>query len=148
MNPEPISAPAIVETVNADNYIALKNVINQNLARLDQLTSERKIHKEKLANILTNNETFAEAEENLKNAQRYVKACKSVALATQEAQTISAQIKEKNEEIKEIQEALSSHLTNYSQITGICMIEDADGVERTFSVKATIKPKQLKLFGE
>lgn len=146
VTPQEVVPPAIIQEADSDNYIAVKNIISRNLAELDRLTAERKVEKEKLSNIFENDNDVSEAQEEVIRVQRELKQRKSQIMATPQAATINLKIKEQNEEIKELQESLSTHLQTYRQITGTSTFEDSDGTEREFKVKASIKPKQLSLF--
>jgi len=145
-----INPPAIIETIESDNLastiMSLQSVIERSAIQLTQIKNEIKQNRESLKSIFENDPEFSEATEIVKDANSKIKVCKSKLQADPTATRLKVQISELKESKKEIEEALSGHLVNYHQLTNSNSFDTSDGDQWEFSIKAKVKPRQLKLF--
>ena len=75
-----------------------------------------------------------------------VKVAKAKVQFKPEATATKISIAELNEQKKEIEETLSNHLVNYHAMTNSNSVDTQGGDQAEFVIRASIKPKQLKLF--
>lgn len=132
--PAGMSQEKIGETLHA-----LQNVIERNVSELDRLKEQMKSYRDSLKNIMINDETLSEAEEQAKAMTQKVKERKSQLNANPEVNQLKANISEINERKKEIEEALNNHLLNLYQFTGAKTFDTSTGETREFSIRASVK---------
>jgi seryl-tRNA synthetase len=117
----------------------LQNVIERNVSELDRIKEELKVHKDSLRNIMTNDETLSEAEEQASVMMQKVKERKSQLNISPEVNQLKATITETTEHKKEIEEALNTHLLNLYQFTGVKTFDTSSGETREFDIRASVK---------
>lgn len=125
-----------------DELISVQAVIRRYSEQQDKLNGEIKEIRESLRNMFSNDEELQKMEAQQKAASTDVKQKKQRIKESPEAVQLQMKMKERLEEMGEIQQSLSNHLLRYFQMTGSQVIEEPDGGEREFSVKARLKGKK------
>ncbi len=125
-----------------DELISVQAVIRRYSDQQEKLNSEIKERRESLRNLFENNEELQKLEEAQKTVSTDVKQKKQRIKESPEAVQLQMKLKELQEEMGEVQQSLSNHLLRYFQMTGSQVIEEEDGNEREFSVKARLKGKK------
>jgi len=129
-----LSADKVAETLHS-----LQNVIERNVSELDRLKEEMKSFRDSLKNIMINDETLSEVEDQAAAITQKVKERKSQLMVSPEVNQLKANISEINERKKEIEEALNTHLLNLYQFTGVKTFDTAAGETREFDIRASVK---------
>lgn len=125
-----------------ESLIALQNVIHRYSGQQDELNKKMKEIRESLKNMFENDEELQKLEAQQKTANTDVKQKKQRIKESPEAVQLQMKLKEFQEEMNEMQQSLSNHLLRYYQMTGSQVIEEADGGEREFNIKARLKAKK------
>lgn len=125
-----------------DELISVQSVIRRYSEQQEKLNGEIKERRESLKNLFENNEELQKLEETQKTVNSDVKQKKQRIKESPEAVQLQMKLKELQEEMAEVQQSLSNHLLRYFQMTGSQVIEEADGNEREFSLKARLKGKK------
>jgi uncharacterized protein (DUF3084 family) len=141
------TAGTVRDELAASNQIAetlttLQTVIERNANELSTLEKQLKEKREMLTNIMENDQELAAAKnEAKKNAEAAKKRQADVASQPQ-AVNLKLEIAEMAQNKKEVEEALSSHLVNYHQLTGSTSFDTTDGDQWEFNIKARVKARR------
>lgn len=120
----------------------LQNVIERNATELERIEHEMKEKRESLQSVLDNDTELSTAEQLAEEASTKLKE-RRIALQTDpQVATLRVQLKEMQEQKKEVEETLSNHLINYFQITQSTSFDTSDGDQWDFSVKARVKSRK------
>ncbi len=125
-----------------ESLMSLQNVIRRYGQQQDELNKKIKEIRESLKNMFENDEELQKLEAQQKTANTDVKQKKQRIKESPEAVQLQMKIKEFQEEMNEMQQSLSNHLLRYYQMTGSQVIEEEDGGEREFNIKARLKAKK------
>jgi DNA repair exonuclease SbcCD ATPase subunit len=123
----------------AETLHSLQNIIERNVSELDRLKEQMKSFRDSLKNIMINDETLSDAEDQAAAMTQKVKERKSQLQASPEVNQLKANISEINERKKEIEEALNTHLLNLYQFTGAKTFDTSTGETREFEIRASVK---------
>jgi len=126
--------------MDQETFIAVKGLIQRLSLDLDELNTKQKDLRQSLTNIADNDLALAEMEEQAKDAQLAYKKRKKDLMESTEAKEIRGKLKELNEEKRDLQDSLTSHLLNYFQMTGTQSFETPSGGEREFKLNARLLP--------
>ncbi len=126
----------------ATTITSLQNLIERNADNLDVVKQKLKLQREQLKNIFENDTQLSEATQQADTFSRQVKERKSTLQSDPEVTKLKVDIGELTEQKKEIEEALSSHLVNYYQLTNSTSFDTSDGDQREFVIKAAVKSKR------
>ncbi len=137
INDELAASNEIAETLEA-----LQGLVERSANKLDEIKAKLKEQRNSLKNIFDNDGELSEANEEAQRFSKQVRERKSVLVNDPTVVRLKTDIAELNEQKKEIEEALSGHLLNYYKLTDSKSIDTADGDQREFVLKATIKPKR------
>jgi chromosome segregation ATPase len=118
---------------------ALQSVIERNVSELDRLKEQMKSYRDSMKNIMTNDETLSDAQEQATQITQKVKERKSQLNASPEVNQLKANISEISERKKEIEEALNTHFLNLYQLTGSKTFDTSTGETREFEIRASVK---------
>ena len=127
----------IAETLNA-----LQGVIERNAKELIEIEKTLKEKREMLKSMIDNNQEIGEAESKAKLITDELKQKKAKAAADPAMVNLKLQLADINQNKKEIEETLSSHLVNYHQLTGSTSFDTTDGDQWEFNIKAKVKAKK------
>lgn len=107
--------------------LSLENLIRGHLGTLEKLKLQIAEQSDMLSNVLLNDATFKQHEEEAKKATKVKTATKSEIMKRPEVLQVSNKIKAAREEMKEQQQTLSELLAEYIRTTGLDSIEMEDG---------------------
>ncbi len=134
------------EVANSDQLAEtlqhLQAVIERNANELNNLNQKLKEKRSMFKNVFESDATLAKLEEEYTKILDKLKESKARIQASPEATALKTQIAELNEQKKEIEETLSSHLLNYYQLTGSTSFDTSDGDQWEFVVKAKVKSRK------
>ena len=140
----------IVELVKqnefAESITSLQSLIEKHAIELSRIKAEKKLKRESLKSIFDNDTQFQEAKSEADKHSQVLKERKVQIQNDPQATSLKLDIAELNQQQKEIEETLSNHIVNYHAMTNSTSIDTSNGDQWDFKIKATIKPKQLKLF--
>ncbi len=126
----------------AETLSALQGVIERNARELLEVEKTLKEKREMLKGQLENNLEVSEAEAKAKSLMDELKQKKAKVAADPATVSLKLQIAEISQNKKEIEEALSSHLVNYHQLTGSTSFDTTDGDQWEFNIRAKVKAKK------
>lgn len=143
--------PTVIAEVRQSNQLAegihtLQSLIERNAAELARIKEELKHKRESLKSVFENDSEFSQVSEEVEKVQQTLKQAKSKMQSQPQVVAIKTSISELAEQKKEIEETLSNHLVNYYQMTNSNSVDTSNGDQAEFTIKATIKSKQLRLF--
>lgn len=128
---ETIHESANTPMSSADNAatvsLSLENLIRGHLGTLEKLKVQIAEQSDMLSNVLLNDATFKQHEEDAKKATKVKTATKAEIMKRPEVMQVSNKIKAAREELKEQQQTLSELLAEYIRTTGLDSIEMEDG---------------------
>ncbi|MCL2110240.1 hypothetical protein FWH30_01500 [Microgenomates group bacterium] len=126
----------------AQTLSSLQGIIERNALQLQQVDGELKEKRQMLKNIFDNDTALTVAQEEAKQATQKQRERKVQLQNDGQAVSLKLQIAEINQQKREIQEALSSHLVNYHQLTGATSFDTSDGDQWDFDIWAKVKVKK------
>lgn len=126
----------------AETLASLQSLIERQANELNRLSEEMKQKRESLKNIFENDTQLGEAEAKAEVMTQEVKARRSQLQTDPQITSLKVQIGELNDQKKEIEESLSSHLVNYHQITNSTSFDTSDGDQWDFNVRAKLKARK------
>ncbi len=128
----------------AETLSSLQSLIERQATELNRLAEEMKQKRESLKNIFDNDTQLGEAEAKAEVMTQEVKARRSQLQTDPQITSLKVQIGELNDQKKEIEESLSSHLVNYHQITNSTSFDTSDGDQWDFNICAKIKARKSR----
>jgi hypothetical protein len=87
---------------------------------------------------------LTKAEDDAKKLKKQVTARKSQLMNSPEAVSIKLKLQEVKEDLKDIEDSLSTQLLTLYQLTGVQEFETDEGEVREFVIKARVKAKKKK----
>ncbi len=125
----------------AETLQSLQGIIENNAKMLVDLDKQLKEKREIMKNIFENDSELQECEKQAKENNTKLKEKK--AQLNQDTQVVNAklEVNELNEQKKEIEETLSTHLLSYFQLTNSKSFDTSDGDQWDFEIKAKVKTK-------
>lgn len=123
-------------------FEATKALVMRKTTQADEIKGKIREINESLKNILTNDNALSESEEKLKETRVAVQKRRKELNTSPEAQSIRAKLTEFKEELRDIEDSLSTQLLNLYQMTGVQEFETPSGEVREFVVKARVKAKK------
>lgn len=130
----------------AENLTTLQSLIEKHAIELSRIKAEKKQKRESLKSIFDNDIQFREAKEEADKHTQTLKERKIQIQNDPQATSLKVDIAELSQQQKELEETLSNHIVNYHAMTNSTSIDTSTGDQWDFKIKATLKPKQLKLF--
>ncbi len=125
-------------------FESIKALVIRKSAQADEVRSQISELNESLKNILINDGQLATAEEKLKETRVAVQKRKRDLSNSPESQSIRAKMVEFRDELKDLEDSLSTQLLNLYQMTGVQEFETPSGEVREFVIKARVKSKKKK----
>ena len=107
--------------------------------QLDDMKDQKKDLSEMLTSIYENDDELARLDHEVEKTMKGVKTRKTEISRSQQALELKAKIADLNEDIKMVQESISTHLINIFQITGSRSIDISEGESRDFDIRAKMK---------
>lgn len=130
----------------AESTTSLQSLIEKHALELSRIKTEKKLKRESLKSIFDNDIQYQEAKAEADKHSQVLKERKSQIQIDPQATSLKLDIAELNQQQKELEETLSNHIVSYHAMTNSTSIDTSNGDQWDFKIKATIKPKQLKLF--
>lgn len=134
------------ETAESDQLAltitSLQNIIERNADNLDTIKQKLKLNREQLKSIFENDTQLSEATQQADTFTKQIRERKSSLQSDPEVTKLKVEVGELSEQKKEIEEALSSHLVNFYQLTNSTSFDTSDGDQREFVIKAAVKSKR------
>lgn len=124
---ESSSQPMSVSENAATVSLSLENLIRGHLGTLEKLKVQVAEQSDMLNNVLANDPTYKQHEEDAKKATKVKTSTKAEIMKRPEVMQVSNKIKAAREEQKEQQQTLSELLAEYQRTTGLDSIEMEDG---------------------
>lgn len=143
-----VNSPEVLanETAQAEQFgetlLSVQQIIQRYSEQFDTVKEKIKNLNESLGNLMDNDTELQELEQKAKTVTQDLKTRQQRVKESPEAVQLQMKKKEMQEEKKEIEESLNNHLLRYYQMTGSQVIENADGSEREFSVRASLRGKK------
>jgi len=125
-------------------YESVKNLVMRKTVQADELNSQISELSDSLKNILINDSELAQSEEDAKKAKKAAVARKTTLMNSPEAVSVKLKLQEAKEDLKDIEDSLSTQLLSLYQITGVQEFETDEGEVREFVIKARVKSKKKK----
>ncbi len=140
----PVGSEAEIEASDelASTLAHLQNVIERNAREIERLDLELKEKKESLQSVFENDQALAEAIVVADQSTQALKERRAQLQATAQVASLKVQVKELQDQKKEIEETLSNHLVNYFQITQSKSFDTSDGDQWDFVIKARVKSRK------
>lgn len=107
--------------------LSLENLIRGHLSTIERLKKEIGEHTDTLNNVLANDPTYAQHDEEAKKAIKQKTATKAEVMKRPDVMQVNSKIKAAREDIKEQAQTLSELLAEYARSTGLDSIETEDG---------------------
>lgn len=144
MDDQPVQEAEVVSSDNqASQLESLEAIISRKLGQLEELKKKTNNLREQLKSFIDNDQGLAQVEEEAKAAIEKIAARKTQIVNLPEIKTLKADIKQTQEEVKELNESLSSHLLSLYQLTGIKEFQTLAGDTREFELVAKLKAKKI-----
>lgn len=125
----------------AIDLLNIESLINSHDSRLDTLQKELRTQKGMLSDLLENDEEFAKISEEVAKFNKQKTVVKQKALKSPSALPLIDNIKDLQNQIKELRVALSDYLAQYVNLSGTNQIEGADGITRQIIYTAKLVKK-------
>lgn len=141
---EEVAAPgAFSET--GDNQgelvVNLGNLINANLKELENIEIQMNQQKEMVDNVLQNDSTYKQHEEQAKEATRVKSNTKKEIFKRSDVAHVVAKLAELKENLRDTKEELSQYLQEYSRISEQNSFESEDGTIHEIVYTAHLRKK-------
>lgn len=114
-------------TTEVDVLMSLEEMIKNNIESIDKLRNELKAQREMFDDTFSNNPTYRENAERVKEVTKVKSQTKAQIMNQPSVLQLANKIKGARAEIKERQGALSDYLKEYQRMTGANEIEGRDG---------------------
>ena len=131
-----------VATFDPQAFEATRNIISNQIEKIDEIKRKQKLFKEQIDDLVLNNESYQGAEELAKEATKKAKELKANIMQTQAYKELKSKIKELREDQKDLQESLSGHLLDLYQTTGVMEYESPGGDVYEYKISAKIGSKK------
>lgn len=127
--PDALNNPASQGVVPnaATNLINLESLINRHIGDIEKLKEQLKTQKDMFNDSFNNDATYAEHAEKVKELNRQKNAAKQKVLRQPALVAIAERIAELKDDMKDLQEALSSYLKQYQEISKTNQIVGENG---------------------
>lgn len=118
------------ENNDAQILINLESLIKSHISQIDKLKEEGKTSQEMLNDFLENDKTYKDHSEKAKEANKVKSKTKIQLLKQPQAAALADKTKSAKSSLRELQNALSEYLREYSRISGANEIETENGEVR------------------
>lgn len=121
---------------------ALQALIERHIQQTDDVRGKLKTLSESMKSLLDNDTPLSEVEEQATELTKKVKERKRNVMEAPEFRSLRAKVGELKDEVKELEEALNTHLLSYYQQTGVKTVDLSSGQQREFKIIAKVLPKK------
>lgn len=128
---------------NFGEVASLENLIKTNNSQIAKLSEELSEARQMLKDAFEGDTTYREHADAAKDANKIKNATRAQILKRPEVAQIATNVKVLTSELKELKEALSDYLREFSRVSGITEIEGDDGelLEIVYVAKLVRKPR-------
>ncbi|AKM81590.1 MAG: hypothetical protein UT13_C0001G0630 [Candidatus Pacebacteria bacterium GW2011_GWF2_38_9] len=127
----------------AETLTSLSNLIEKHARELTRIDGELKEKRQSLKSVFDNDVQLMEAKEEVEKHNEAMKERKVQLQNDPQSTSLKIDVAELNQQKKELEETLSSHLVNYHALTNSMSFDTSDGDQWDFSIRAKIKAKKL-----
>ena len=125
----------------ADTLISLQNLIERHALELTKIDAELREKREAMKNVFENDATLSEKKDEIDQYNQQYKERKSQLQNNPQVISLKVDVADLNEQKKDLEETLSSHLINYHTLTNSTSFDTSEGDQWEFVIKAKIKKK-------
>lgn len=125
----------------ADTLISLQNLIEGHALELTKIDAELREKREAMKNVFENDATLSDKKEEIEQYNQQYKERKSQLQNNPQVISLKVDVADLNEQKKDLEETLSSHLINYHSLTNSTSFDTSEGDQWEFVIKAKIKKK-------
>jgi chromosome segregation ATPase len=125
----------------AETLISLQNLIERHALELTKINGELSEKREAVRNVFDNDSSLIEKKDELDQYNQQYKERKSQLQNNPQIIALKVDISDLNEQKKDLEETLSSHLINYHSLTNSTSFDTSEGDQWEFVIKAKIKKK-------
>lgn len=118
---------AVSENNQAETLQNVENLIKSHSAQIEKLKVEAKKNKEMMDDVLLNDQVYKDHEEKAKEANKIKSKTKAQIMQQPNMMELSGKLKDQRLQVKDLQNAISEYLREFSRITGSNEIEGEDG---------------------
>lgn len=125
----------------ADTLISLQNLIERHALELTKIDAELREKREAMKNVFENDAALSDKKEEIEQYNQQYKERKSQLQNNPQVISLKVDVADLNEQKKDLEETLSSHLINYHSLTNSTSFDTSEGDQWEFVIKAKIKKK-------
>ncbi|NLG06805.1 MAG: hypothetical protein GX559_03895 [Candidatus Pacebacteria bacterium] len=125
----------------ADTLISLQNLIERHALELTKIDAELREKREAMKSVFENDATLSEKKDEIDQYNQQYKERKSQLQNNPQVISLKVDVADLNEQKKDLEETLSSHLINYHSLTNSTSFDTSEGDQWEFVIKAKIKKK-------
>src|SRR3989344_9121903 len=122
----------------------LEEMVKNHISSIDQLRKELTEQRDMLKSSFENDSTYQEHDQTAKEAAKVKSKTKQEILKRPEVAIIADKVKSLNDELRELNSALSDYLSEFQRASGLNQIEGEDGEIREIIFVAKLAPKPQK----
>ena len=122
----------------------LEEMVKNHISSIDQLKKELTEQRDMLKSSFENDSTYQEHDQTAKEAAKVKSKTKQEILKRPEVAIIADKVKSLNDELRELNSALSDYLSEFQRASGLNQIEGEDGEIREIIFVAKLAPKPQK----
>lgn len=123
----------------AETLTSLQNLIERHALELTKIDNELHEKREAMKNVFDNDTGLSEKKEEIEQFNQQFKERKSQLQNNPQVIALKVDISDLNEQKKDLEETLSSHLINYHGLTNSTSFDTSEGDQWEFVIKAKIK---------
>lgn len=126
----------------AEDIVRLDQLIKGYLTDIDNAKDKLKTHKEMLAGAFENDKTYQELDQEVRELNKKKADIKQKIMSQAANMQVKEEMIDLQEQMKEVQQAVSDYLKKYQELTGATEFETADGqVRQIVSLVKLVKKK-------
>jgi seryl-tRNA synthetase len=120
------------------DLFTLENLIKTHISHVESVTNELRKHSEMLSDVLSNDPSYKEATDQIKEITKKKSEAKQNLLKVPSTASLNQKVKDMKQELKELKVALSAYLQQYQKIADTDQIESEDGEVRQIVYSAKL----------
>jgi hypothetical protein len=144
IEPSAESKPGETPTGDAAMIIELETIIKNNISTIARSKVELKRIKEMFESALTNDSTYRDAVEKVKEATKAKGKAKLAVMENPQTKQLNEKIKDAAQEIKDASLGISEYLREYQRLSGATEITTDDGETLEIVTEAKLVKKSKK----
>ena len=125
--------------------LEMEGLIKNHIASIDKLKAETKQFKQMIEDVLLNDAVYKDHDQKAKEAAKIKGATKKQIMSQPAVASTVSKLKDTQARVKELSNALSEYLREYTRLTGTNEIEGLDGeVREIIFLAKVVKKSSLK----